>query len=88
MVGIDIDPFSSHDKTEEPMGETVGETAGETIPLNPGGRGATWEPGREQQTSFGIESQRIRLMTEDVKRLYQMLSEEYQLPEERHFDMF
>ena len=27
-------------------------------------------------------------MEEDVERLYQRLSENYQLPKERHFDMF
>ena len=33
-------------------------------------------------------SQRIRLMEEDVERLYKKLSERFQLPEERHSDMF
>ena len=60
---------------------------GENIPLTPV-RGSTWEPEREQETSFRGESQRIRLLKEDVKKLHQKLSERYQLPEERHSGMF
>ena len=61
MADIDIDPFGDHDsRPEEPMGEN--------IPLTPGG-GSTWEPECEQETSFGGESQRARLMKEDFKRL-------------------
>ena len=64
MADIDIDSFSNHGKTEEPTGETTGET----IPLTPKGvGGATWEPEHEQETSFVIESQRIRLMREMLK---------------------
>ena len=49
---------------------------------------STWEPEREQETSFGGKSQRNRLTEEYVERLYKKLSEKYQLPEERHYDMF
>ena len=53
MADVDIDLFGDHDKTDEPTGEN--------IPLNPG-RGSTWEPVREQETSFGGESQRTELV--------------------------
>ena len=49
MADIDIDPFGEHNKTEEPSDEN--------IPLDlvtSGRRGVqTWEPTREQETSFG-----------------------------------
>ena len=60
---------------------------GETIPLTPGGEmgggGIHLEPEREQETSFGGKSQRIRLTEEYVERLYKRLSENYQLPEKK-----
>ena len=82
MADVDIDPFEEHESTpEEPMGEN--------IPLTPGVGGSTWEPEREQETSFGGESQRTRLVREDVKRLYKKLSENMnQTPEAFHFDYF
>ena len=82
MADIDIDPFGDHEsRPEEPMGES--------IPLTPVG-GSTWEPEREQETSFGGgESQRTRLMKGDVKRLHLKLSENMnQTPEAFHFDYF
>ena len=47
MADIDIDPFGEHEsRTEEP-------TDG-NIPLDPvTPEGSTWEPEREQETSFG-----------------------------------
>ena len=85
MADLDIDPFGDHDKMDTHPDET-----GETIPLTPRGLmgGSSWKPEHEQETSFEIESQSIRLMREDVEKLYKKLSERYQLPEERHFDMF
>ena len=69
MADIDIDSFGDHEsRSEEPMGEN--------IPLTPEGR-STWEPEHKQETSFGGESQRTRLFKEDVKRLYQKLSEKW-----------
>ena len=53
MADIDIDPFGDHNKTDEPTGEN--------IPLTPGG-GSIWEPEHEQETSFGGESQRTKLV--------------------------
>ena len=50
MADVNIDAFSDHDKTDSHPDET-----GENIPLNPGGsmgEGFTWEPEREQETSF------------------------------------
>ena len=68
MADVDIDPFEDHEsKPDEPMGEN--------IPLTPGG-GSTWEPECEQETSFGGESQRTKLMKDYVKGLYQKLSEQ------------
>ena len=52
MADVDIDPFGEHDRAEEPTDEN--------IPLDlvtPGG-GLTWEPEREQETSFGGHSAR------------------------------
>ena len=47
MADIDIDPFGEHKlRFEEAMGED--------IPLIPGEGGVlTWDPGCEQETSFG-----------------------------------
>ena len=55
MTDVDIDPFGDHDKTKSRPEEPTGEN----IPLTPGG-GSTWEPEREQETSFEGESQRTR----------------------------
>ena len=81
MADIDIDPFGEHEsRPEEPMGEN--------IPLTPVG-GSTWEPEREQKTSFGGESQRTRLMKDYVKDLYKKLSENIgETSEQFQFDYF
>ena len=77
MADIDIDPFGEHESRPD-------EQTGENIPLTPVG-GSTWEPEHEQETSFGGESQRTRLM----KDLYKKLSENIrETPEEFHFDYF
>ena len=81
MADIDIDPFGEHEsRSDEPTGES--------IPLTLVGGRSTWEPENEQETSFGGESQRTRLLKDGLERLYKQLSEIYQLPEERHFNMF
>ena len=53
MADVDIDPFGEHESRTE-------ESTDENIPLDPvtpvRGR-LTWEPTREQETSFGLESQ-------------------------------
>ena len=84
MADIDIDPFKEHEsRPDEPMGENI-----PLPPVTPVGGRSTWKPEREQETSFGGESQRTKLVKNDVERLYPKLSERYQLPEEKHFDMF
>ena len=95
MADIDIDPFGEHDRTEVRTDEPMDEH----IPLIPGGPrgallcrvgGSTWEPERgEQETSFGGESQRTKLMKDYVKDLYKKLSENIgETPEPFHYDYF
>ena len=87
MADIDIDPFGEHEsRTEEPTDEN--------ILLDPvtsvGGGVQTWEPTREQETSFGgRESQRTKLMKDYVKDLYKKLAENIgEKPELFHCDYF
>ena len=63
----------------------------------PGVGGSTWEPGQshasaergEQETSFGGESQRTKLMKDYVKDLYKKLSENIgEASEQFHYDYF
>ena len=84
MADIDIDPFGEHDRTELRTDET-----GENIPFTPVG-GSTWEPDRgEQETSFGGESQRTKLMKDYVRDLNKKLSENIsETHEEFHYDYF
>ena len=81
MADIDIDPFGDHEpRPDEQMGKNIPVTSV---------WGSTWEPEREQETSFGEESQRIELKKECVKGLYKILSEsEGETPEAFHFDYF
>ena len=84
MADIHINPFGDHDKTESRPEEPTGEN----IPLTPG-EGSTWEPEREQGTSFGRESQRTRVLTDYVKNLYKKLSKNIgETSEAFHFDYF
>ena len=82
MADIDIDPFGEHEsRLEEPTDEH--------IPLDPvtPGRSSTWELDQEEQeTSFGRESQRTKLMKDYVKDLYKKLSENIgETPELYHY---
>ena len=71
MADIDIDPFGEHESRPDDNTET-----GENIPFIPVGGRSTWEPERgEQETSFGGESQRTKLMKDYVRDLYKKLSE-------------
>ena len=72
MADVDIDPFGEHESRTDDNTET-----GENIPFTPvGGGRSTWEPDRgEQETSFGGESQRTKLMKDYVRDLYKKLSE-------------
>ena len=87
MADVDIDPFGEHESRPDDHTDT-----GENIPLIPGGPkgGSTWEPTREQETSFGgRESQRTKLMKDYVKDLYKKLSENIgETPEPFHYDYF
>ena len=85
MADVDIDPFGEHEsRTVEPTDEH--------IPLDPvtPGRSSTWEPDRgEQETSFGGESQRTKLMKDYVRDLYKKLSENIgETPEGFYYDYF
>ena len=79
MADVDIDPFGEHESRTD-----------ENIPLDPvtPGRSSTWEPERgEQETSFGGESQRTKLMKDYVRDLYKKLSENIsETPELFHYD--
>ena len=84
MADFDIDPFGEHESRPE-------EPTNEHIHLDPVtlGRSSTWEPEREQETSFRGESQRIKLMKDYVRDLYRKLSENVgETPELFHYDYF
>ena len=84
MADIDIDPFGEHESRPE-------EPTDEHIPLDPVTPGrSTWEPDRgEQETSFGGESHRTKLMKDYVKDLHKRLSENIgETPELFHYDYF
>ena len=86
MADVDIDPFGEHKSRPDDHTDT-----GENIPLIPGGpeEGSTWEPTREQETSFRGESQKTKLMKDYVKDLYKKISENIgETPEEFHYDYF
>ena len=86
MADVDIDPFGEHESRPDDNTET-----GETIPFTSvGGGRSTWEPDQgEQETSFGGESQRTKLMKDYVRDLYKKLSENIgETPELFHYDYF
>ena len=67
MPDVDIDPFGEHEsRPEEPTDEDI-----PLDPVTPVGGESTWEPDQgEQETSFGGESQRTKLMKDYVRDLY------------------
>ena len=88
MADVDINPFGEHEWRTESRPE---EPTDEHIPLDlvtPGR--STWEPDRgEQETSFGLESHRTKLMKDYVRDLYKKLSENVgETPELFHYDYF
>ena len=85
MADVHIDPFGEHESRTDDHTET-----GENIPFTPVGGGSTWEPDRgEQETSFGGESQRTKLMKDYVRDLYKKLSENIgETPELFYYDYF
>ena len=85
MADVDIDPFGEHEsRPEEPTDEHI------PLDLVTPGRSSTWEPDRgEQETSFGGESHRTKLMKDYVRDLYKKLSENIgETPELFHYDYF
>ena len=93
MADVDNDPFGEHEsRPEEPTDKNIpldlcSRASGP--PVTPVGGGSTWEPAREQETSFGGESQRTKLMKDYIKDLYKKLSENIgETPEEFHYDYF
>ena len=68
MADIDIDPFGEHELRTE-------ESTDENIPLTPGG--STWEPMREQETSFG--SPEVPLSRGEILHKEYLVGEIYQL---------
>ena len=95
IADVDIDPFGEHEsRPEEPTDEHI-----PLDPVTPGrltwyprgvpGPSDPWETTREQETSFGGESQRTKLMKDYVKDLYKKISENIgETPEEFHYDYF
>ena len=85
MEDVDIDPFGEHESRSE-------ESTNEHISLDPvtPRRSSTWEPDQgEQETSFGGESQRTKLMKDYVRDLYKKISENIgETPELFHYDYF
>ena len=85
MADIDTDHFGEHEsRPEKPTDEHI------PLDLVTPGISSTWEPdGGEQETSFGGESQRPKLMKDYVRDLYKKLSENIgETPEEFHYDYF
>ena len=84
MADVDTDPFGEHEsRTEEPPDEHI------SLDLVTPGRSSTWEPAHEQETLFGGESQRTKLMKDYVRDLYKKLSENVgETPELFHYDYF
>ena len=85
MADIDINPFGEHESRTDDHTDT-----GENIPFTPVGGGSTWEPDQgEQETSFGGESQRTKLMKDYVRDLYKRLSENIgETPDLFHYNYF
>ena len=53
MADIDIDPFGEHGRTESRPEEPTDENIPLTLVTPVGGGRSSWEPEREQETSFG-----------------------------------
>ena len=87
MADVDTDPFGEHESRPE-------EPTDENIPLTQVGGGSTWEPTREQETSFGgrstgRQSQRNRVLINRVEGLYDRLSQKLpRTSEVFHYDLF
>ena len=84
MADIDIDPFGEQEsRTDEPTDEHI------PLDLVTPGRSTLEADRGEQETSFGGESQRTKLMKDYVRDLYNRLSENIgKTPELFHYDYF
>ena len=72
MADVDIDPFGEHElRTEEPTDENILLT-----PVTSGGV-STWEPEREQETSFG--SPEVPLSRGEILHKEYLVGEIYEL---------
>ena len=85
MADVDIDLFGEHESRTDDHTEPMDEHISLTLV-----GGLTWEPDRgEQETSFGRESQRTKLMKDCVKDLYKKLSVNIgETPELFHYEYF
>ena len=83
MADIDIDPFGEHEsRPEEPTDEHI------PLDLVTPGRSSTWEPDQgEQETSFGGESQRTKLMKDYVRDLYKKGYQKTLMKPQKNFTM-
>ena len=81
MADIDIDPFGEESRPDEP---TDGNIPSDLVTP---GRSSTWEPDRgEQETSFGGQYQRTRLMKIMVK-IYIKSYQKTLVKPQNHFTM-
>ena len=62
MADIDIDPFGGNDRTESRPDENI--PLPSVLLVTPVGGGSTWQPEREQETSFKGESRASVLQRE------------------------
>ena len=86
MADVDIDPFGGNNRTESRPDESIPLPS---VPLVTPVEGPTWKPEREQETSFGGESYRTKLMKDYIKDLYKKLSENIgEIPEPFHYYYF
>ena len=70
IADVDIDPFGEHEsRSEEPTNEHI-----PLDPVTPGRSSASWEPEREQETSFGGRSRTSILHKEYlVGKIYELI---------------
>ena len=82
MADIYIDPLEEHESRPE-------EPTDENIPLTPVGGGSTWEPTREQETSFGGISHTSVLHKEYlVGKIYKLIGNKTHQRLEPNFSLF
>ena len=93
IADVNIDPFGEHEsRPEEPTDECI------PLDLVTPGRSSTWEPECKKETSFGghstpfhagRQSQRNKLLINQVEGLYERLSQKLaRTSEVFHYDLF